>query len=224
MLKPRRAKIASAIVLALAAIIAIPVMAQSKAGGKFVCWKDKTGKVVGCGDSVPPEYRDSAGSQLDRGGMKRGAVESAEEAARRRAQEEATAKQKAEEKRRLAEQQRLDATLLNTYANEKEIDQRRERDLQQIELTITQLQAPLKNATDRYDDAKKRDAKEDMARAAAEKEKFEQEIAAKEKEKAGIAERYAAQRKRFTELTGGGQSAAAAPAAPASSPAAKPKK
>jgi len=220
MLKPRRAKIASAIVLALAAIIAVPVMAQSKAGGKFVCWKDKTGKVVGCGDSVPPEYRDSAGSELDRSGVKRGAVESAEEAAKRRAREEATAKEKAEERRRLAERQRLDAALLNTYANEKEIDQRRDRDLQQIDLTITQLQAPLKNATDRYDDAKKRNAKEEMARAAAEKEKFEQGIAAKEKEKAGITERYAAQRKRFTELRGGGQSAAAVPTtAPA-----KPKK
>jgi hypothetical protein len=221
MLKPRRAKIASAIVLALAAIIALPAMAQSKAGGKFVCWKDKTGKVVGCGDTVPPEYRDNAGSQLDRSGMKRGAVESAEEAAKRRAQEEATAKEKAEERRRVAEQQRLDAALLNTYANEKEIDQRRDRDLQQIDLTITQLQAPLKNATDRYDDAKKRNAKEEMTRAAAEREKFEQEIAAKEKEKAGITERYAAQKKRFTELRGGGQSAAAVPA---SAPAAKPKK
>jgi hypothetical protein len=220
MLKPRRAKIASAIVLALAAIIAIPVMAQSKGGSKFVCWKDKTGKVVGCGDSVPPEYRDSAGSQLDRSGVKRGAVESAEEAARRRAREEATAKEKADERRRVAEQQRRDATLLNTYANEKEIDQRRDRDLQQIDLTITQLQPPLKNATDRYNDAQKRGAKEDMARAAAEKEKYEREIAAKEKEKAGITERYAAQKKRFTELRGGGQSAAA----PASSPAAKPKK
>jgi len=24
--------------------------------GKIVCWKDKAGKVVGCGDRVPPEY------------------------------------------------------------------------------------------------------------------------------------------------------------------------
>jgi phage-related minor tail protein len=221
MLEPRRAKIAAAFILALAGIIAVPAMAQSKSGGKFVCWKDKTGKVVGCGDTVPPEYRDNAGSQLDRSGVKRGALESAEEAARRRAQEEATAKQKAEEKRRLAEQQRLDAALLNTYANEKEIDQRRDRELQQFDLTITQLQAPLKNATDRYDEAKKRNAKEDMARAAAEKEKFEREIAAKQKEKAELAERYDAQKKRYAELRGGGQSAAAVPA---SAPAPKQKK
>lgn len=218
MLKPSRAKIAAALVLASAAIIAVPAMAQSKSG-KFVCWKDKAGKVVGCGDTVPPEYRDNAGSQLDRSGMKRGTVESAQEAAKRRAEEEATAKQKAEEKRRLAEQQRLDAALLNTYANEKEIDQRRDRELQQVELTIVQLQAPLKNATDRYNDAKKRNATEDMTRAAAEKEKFEHEIAAKQKEKADISERYAAHKKRYAELRGGGQSASAvSTSAPALNP------
>ena len=216
MLKPRCAQIAAALVLASAAMLAVPAMA---AGGKFVCWKDKAGKVVGCGDSVPPEYRDNAASQLDRSGMKRGAVESAEQAAKRRAEEEATAKQKAEEKRRLAEQQRLDAALLNTYANEKEIDQRRDRELQQVDLTIVQLQAPLKNATDRYNDAKKRNAKDDMAHAAAEKEKFEREIAAKQKEKAEVAERYAAQKKRYAELRGGGQSASAvSTAAPAANP------
>jgi phage-related minor tail protein len=203
MLEPRRTKIAAAFIIALAVFIAVPAMAQSKSGGKFVCWKDKTGKVVGCGDTVPPEYRDNAGSQLDRSGVKRGAVESAEEAAKRRTQEEATAKQRAEEKRRLAEQQRLDAALLNTYANEKEIDQRRERELQQVELTIIQLQAPLKNATDRYEDAKKRNVQEEMTRAAADKEKFEREITAKQKEKAELAARYDAQKKRYAELRGG---------------------
>ncbi len=208
MLKPSRAKLAAALVLASAAIITVPAMTQSNAGS-FVCWKDKAGKVVGCGDSVPPEYRDNAGSQLDRSGMKRGAVESAEEAAKRRAREAATAKEKAEERRRVAEQQRLDAALLNTYANEKEIDQRRDRELQQVDLTIVQLQAPLKNATDRYNDAKKRNASEDIARAAADKEKAEQEIADKQKEKADITERYAAQKKRYVELRGGGQSASA---------------
>lgn len=218
----RRVQLASALALALAATIALPAMAQSKpSGSKFVCWKDKTGKVVGCGDTVPPEYRDNAGNELDRRGVKRGAVESAAEEARRRTQEQATAKEKAEEKRRLAEQQRLDAALLNTYASEKEIDQRRDRELQQVDLSIIQLQAPLKNATDRYNDATKRNAKEDIARAAAEKEKIEQSIAAREKEKAQITERYAAQKKRYTELRGGGQAAAAVPT---SAPAPKPGK
>lgn len=211
MLEHKRRYLVSAVVLALGGLIASPALAQS---GKFVCWKDKTGKVVGCGDTVPPEYRDNAATQVDRKGQARGTVESAEEAARRKAQEEASAKQKAEEKRRLAEQQRLDAALLNTYSSEREIDDRRNRDLEQVDLAITQIQAPLKNATDRYNDAKKRNARDDMARAEAEKQKFEREIAAKEKEKTEIADRYAVQRKRYVELRGGGQSAAV-PAAPA---------
>jgi hypothetical protein len=202
----------------LASVVAVPAVAQT--GKKLVCWKDKSGKVVGCGDTVPPEYRDNAATELDRKGVKRGTVESAEEAARRRAQEEATAKQKAEEKRRQAEQQRLDSALLNTYASEKEIDDRRNRELQQIDLSIVQLQAPLKNATDRYNDAKKRNATDDMARAGAEKAKVEREIAAKEKEKAEITERYAVQKKRYVDLRGSGQTAAAAPAG-ASTPAKK---
>ncbi|MCI3951489.1 MAG: hypothetical protein K0R53_986 [Burkholderiales bacterium] len=206
-------------ILALAGIIASPAMAQSKPG-KFVCWKDKAGKVVGCGDTVPPEYRDNAASQLDRKGLKRGNVESAEDAARRRAQEKTAAHENAEEKRRIADQQRMDAALLNTYASEKEIDDRLKRELQQVDLSIIQLQAPLKNATDRYNDAKKRNAKDDLARAEADKAKFEREIAGKEKEKAEITERYAAQKKRYAELRGGGQGAAAVPV---SAPA-KPKK
>jgi Tfp pilus assembly protein PilP len=215
----RKAHLFPIVILALAGIIASPAMAQSKPG-KFVCWKDKAGKVVGCGDTVPPEYRDNAASELDRKGTKRGNVESAEEAARRRAQEKTTARENAEEKRRIAEQQRMDAALLNTYASEKEIDDRLKRELQQVDLSIIQLQAPLKNATDRYNDAKKRNAKDDLARAEADKEKFEREIAGKEKEKAEITERYATQKKRYAELRGSGQSAAAVPV---SAPA-KPKK
>jgi hypothetical protein len=202
--------------IAVAGVVSAPVMAQSK--GKLVCWKDKSGKVIGCGDTVPPEYRDNAADERDRKGFKRGTVESAEEAAKRRAQEELNAKQKAEEKRRLAEQQRLDAALLNTYANEKEIDDRRDREIQQVQLSITQLQAPLKNATDRYNDAKKRNAKEDLARAETDKAKVERDIAAKEKEKEEIAERYAAQKKRYMDLRGTGQTAAAAPASAPAKP------
>ena len=129
----------------------------------------------------------------------------------------------AEEKGRIADQQRVDAALLNTYASEKEIDDRLKRELQQVDLSIIQLQAPLKNATDRYNDAKKRNAKDDLARAEADKTKFEREIAGKEKEKAEITERYAAQKKRYAELRGGGQSAAAVPVSPPAKPGEVPK-
>ena len=48
----------AALSVAIAGVVSVPAMAQSK--GKLVCWKDKSGKVIGCGDTVPPEYRDNA--------------------------------------------------------------------------------------------------------------------------------------------------------------------
>ena len=42
---------------------------QRQSGGKIVCWKDKAGKTVGCGDKVPPEYQDNATKELNRRGV-----------------------------------------------------------------------------------------------------------------------------------------------------------
>ncbi len=209
--------------------------AQSK--GKIVCWKDKAGKVVGCGDTVPPEYQQSATKEMDRTGVTRGTKESAEETAKRMAAEKEQAAKKSEEAKRLAEQKRQDTALINTYSNEKEIDQRRDRDLQVVEQQIAQLKNSLKNATDREREAKARNdaaakggtvvsaaMKEDSARANADVKKAEQNIAAKQKEQDEIRQRYAEQKKRYLELKGGAPAAATpAPAATtAAAPAAKP--
>lgn len=190
---------------------------------KIVCWKDKSGKVVGCGDTVPPEYQGSATKELDNRGVTRRTTESAHDVARQRVQAEEAAKLKAAENRRLAEQKRQDTALLATYANEQEIDGKRDRDVQAIDLQMTQLQASLKNAADRHKDAKSRlesadksnkrgseALKDELSRAAGDRKKLEQTIAAKEKEKDDIRARYADYRKRYAELRGGGQ-----PAAPA---------
>lgn len=167
------------------------------AAGKIVCWKDKSGKVVGCGDTVPPEYRTNATKELDNRGVTRKTTESAEEAAKHREQDQALAKQKAEEQKQQAEQRRQDAALLSTFSNAKEIDNKRDRDLQVVDLQISQMKLSLKSAG-----------------TAAEKQKVEGEIAAKEKERGEIQQRYAGYRERYIELKGGAQPAAApAPAA-----------
>lgn len=205
---------------ALAVLLAIVVTdhataQQSKGGsGKIVCWKDKSGKVVGCGDSVPPEYQQNASKELDRRGMTRSSNVSAAEEAKRREQDQELAKKKTEEDRRLAEQKRQDSALINTYTNEKEIDLRRDRDLLQMDAQLSQLQVSLRNATARHDDAKGRydsaaksgkpapDAlKNELSRAAADKQKLEESVTDKEKEKASINARYAEQKKRYLELT-----------------------
>jgi len=227
MLKFTRAFFAAALAMALASFFAGTVPAQPKGSGKIICWKDKSGKVVGCGDKVPPEYEDSATKELDRRGVTRKTTDTAEEQAKRAAQGEAMAKQKAEEKKRLAEQTRRDSALLNTYANEKEIDQRRDREVQEVDRLLGQFQGLHKAAAVRRTDAlgrlaaaekakKPSDAlKDEVARAEADMAKHEQSIAGKNKEKEEIRARYAETKQRYMALQSGGAQSAAAPAAPA---------
>jgi len=223
MLKLTRAFFAAALAMALAAFFAGTVAAQTKGGGKIICWKDKSGKVVGCGDKVPPEFEDAATKELDRRGVTRKTTETAEEQARRAAQDEALAKQKAEENKLQAEQRRRDSALLNTYANEKEIDQRRDRELQEVDRLLGQFQALHRAAADRHTDASGRLAKakkpsdalkDEVARAEADMAKLVQSMASKTKEKEDISERYAQTKKRYMDLRSGRAQSAAAPAAP----------
>jgi hypothetical protein len=204
-------------VLAQFALVApVAVQAQTKGSGKIVCWKDKSGKVVGCGDSVPPEYQSSATKELDQRGVTRKTTESAEDAAKRRAQEKELADKKAAEEKRLADQRRQDSTLLSIYSNEQEIDAKRDRELKAVETQIAETQAALKNAEARLNEAKSRKSDADAARASSEIEKLQKTIAAKEKEREELRQTYAAQKKRYQALKGPSQSATApAPAAPA---------
>ncbi|MBI2508530.1 MAG: hypothetical protein HYV99_00530 [Betaproteobacteria bacterium] len=233
MLKSHRALLVAALAAALTAFVASAAFAQSK--GKIVCWKDKSGKTLGCGESVPPEFQDSATSELTRQGVTRKTTESAEEAARRRAQEQNLAKQRADEKKKAEEQKRQDSALLNSYSSEKEIDLRRDRDLQVVDTQISSFRTTLKNAADRLVDAKTRLAlaekskkpsdvlSEEVTRAEAEKAKAERSIADREKEKEDIRKRYAELKDRYIKLRGGTTTTAATPA-PAPAPAAPAKK
>jgi chromosome segregation ATPase len=225
--KSTRAFLAAALATALAAFMTGTVLAQSK--GKIICWKDKSGKVVGCGDKVPPEYEDSATKELDRRGVTRKTTDTAEEQAKRVAQDEELAKQKAEEKKRLDEQRRRDSALLNTYANEKEIDQRRDREVHVVEAQITQLRVLHTNAETRHNEAKSRIEavekakkkppsdflKDEAAHTEADMAKLEQGIANKNKEIEDIRARYAQTKQRYMDLRSGSTQSTAAPAAPA---------
>lgn len=221
----------SSLALIAGAAMATAMLAAAPAlqAQKIVCWKDKTGKVVGCGDRVPPEFQNNESKTLDNRGLTRQTSVSAEEAARLKAEEDKKAALKAEEDRRLAEQRRQDAALMNTYTSAKEIDVRRDRELQVVDLQIQQLKASVKGAVDahaaqkgRYASFEKRgkvpdNVREDLKQAAAEEDRVKTRIADKEKDKERIAASYAQQRARFIELKG----AAAAPEAAATPPAAK---
>lgn len=199
----------------IAFILAVLLAPPAVHAQKIVCWKDKAGKVVGCGDRVPPEFRANEAKVLDRSGMQRGTVVSAEEAERLKAEERKKAAEKAAEDRRLAEQRRQDSALINTYTSGKEIDQRRDRELQVVELQTTQLKTSLKSATDAHAKAQARhdgyaktgkpvpDAvRDELARATEEKTRVETRIAEKEKDKERITASYAQQKTRYLELKG----------------------
>lgn len=222
-----RAFFATALAMALAFLFAGTALAQPKGGGRIICWTDKSGKVVGCGDRVPPEYEGSATRELDRGGVTRRTTESAEIQTKRAAQEAALAKQREEEKKRLAEQRRRDTALLSSYANEQEIDLRRDRELQEVDRVIKQFEALHKSAAERRTSAMERLAAaeksgnesevltDEIVRAQADMAMHEKSIAGKNKEKEEIYARYAQTKQRYMDLQSGRAQAAEASEAPA---------
>ena len=196
----------------LAALLAFSGSVQAQ-GGRIVCWKDASGKVVGCGDKVPPEYQSNATRELDSRGITRKQTESVEEANRRRAREAEAAKTKVEADRKALDQKRQDTALLETFASEKEIDAKRDRDLQVVDSQIEQLNGALKNTTARYNETKGRVEaveknkkpvpkvlKDELTRVSGEKQRLETGIASKEKEKEELRVKYSEYRKRYTEL------------------------
>ena len=215
----------------LAAVIVsamfLPAATQAAQSGRIVCWKDNSGKVIGCGDKVPPEYQSSATRELDSRGVTRKQTESLEEVNRRREKEQEAARVKADGDRKALDQKRQDTALLETYSNEKEIDAKRDRDIQVLDLQIEQLTGALKNTTQRFNEARSRadvveknkkplppGLKDELARVEQEKLRFESSIQTKQKEKEELRAKYAEYRKRYVELRSsqGGQTSASAAA------------
>lgn len=206
--------------LALSAGVAT---AQSKG---LVCWKDKAGKTVGCGDKVPPEYQDNANATLNKRGVTVNQSEATMTPEQRAAQKAEADRKKADDLKR-EEDKRKDLALLNSFTNEKEIDLKRARDIQQLEVNISAQQNNIKSMTERQGEAKvkidqaKKDNKpvppvtqQEYDKATADIAKAQDQITQKRKEIAEKNVEYDAMKKRFIELKGG-SSAPAAPAAPA---------
>lgn len=188
--------------------------AQSKGSGKIICWKDKSGKVVGCGDKVPPEYQDSATKELNQRGVTIRQSDAALTAEQRKAQQAEAERKQAEDQKR-EEQRRSDKAILDTFTTEKEIDLKRARDAQQLELSLETLQTNLKNANDRQAEGRARieqfrknqkpvppAVQAEFDRSEGDKAKIESQIAQKRKDVAALNQKYDEIKKRFAELTG----------------------
>ena len=205
--------------------------AQAQGSGKIICWKDKSGKVVGCGDKVPPEFQDSATKELSQRGVTIKQSDAPLTAEQRRAQQADAERKRAGEQKK-AEQQRQDKAILDTFTNEKEIELKRARDVQQLESTIETLQTNLKNANDRQAQGRarieqsKKDKKpvpqavqQEFDRSEGDKARIESQIAQKRKEITAVNQKYGEIKKRFAELTGAAGGAAGSSAKPAPQPA-----
>jgi hypothetical protein len=203
---------------------------------KIVCWKDKAGKTVGCGDKVPPEYQDNATKELNKRGVTVNQSDPALTAEQKKAQQAALDKKQAENQV-IAEQRRRDKALLDTFTTANEIDLKRNRDIQLIASNIEAQQTNLKNANDRQNDARVRmeqyrkenkpvpaPLQEEYDRAGAGKVKIQAQIAQKRKEIADLNQQYDDMKKRFAELTGTAPAPApaATPAPAGTKPAAQP--
>ena len=188
--------------------------AQSTSGGKIVCWKDRAGRVIGCGDKVPPEYQDSATKELNRRGVTVRQSDAALTPEQLKAQQ-ADLERKQVEEHRKKEQRRQDKALVDTFSNEKEIDLKRDRDVQLIESNIETLQTNLKNAEERQADARARIAQynkrsapvpapiqEELDRSEGEKTKINNQITQKRREISALRQKYEEVKKRFAQLKG----------------------
>ena len=198
--------------------------AQSKGSGKIICWKDKSGKVVGCGDTVPPEYRDSATKELSQRGVTVRQSDAPLTAEQRRAQQAEAERKQAEGQKKEA-QRRSDKAILDTFTTEKEIDLKRARDVQPLESNLDTLQTNLKNANDRQAQGRARieqstkakqpvppAVQEEFNRAEGDKARIEGQIAQKRKEIAALNQKYDEIKKRYAELTGASAKPAPQPA------------
>ncbi len=129
---------------------------------------------------------------------------------------EEQAKREAVEKKRAIDKKRLDAALLATYTDKKEIDLARDRNIQPVELAIKGIEPRLKVSQDRLEvlklqflEAQKNKSpalaslKKEMNSAKKEVVRLEDELIKRKEEVENIKARFSAERKRFIELKQG---------------------
>ncbi|HVS27232.1 MAG TPA: DUF4124 domain-containing protein [Burkholderiales bacterium] len=112
-------------------------------------WVDENG-VTHYGDNIPTEYRDRASTEMNKGGviLKKNAPALTPEQLKAKEAELVKRRQEAEEKRR-------DSILMRTYTSVDEIDLARDRNLQQIEPAIEDMEIRLKGMEAELDASRK---------------------------------------------------------------------
>ncbi len=225
-------------------LLAALTLAATSATAAYRCVDEKGRTHIG--DTPPPACANVVMYETKKGG---GVIRTIQPTM---SEEQAKAKQDAEEKAKAAEkvaaeQKRKDTALLSTYANEKEFDTARDRNIEplrgRINLShdrmkeIDKREKVVKEEMEFYTAGKKKSGKKDdtsvamgkeLDRLAEEKKNIEKTIAGYEKEIAELRVKFDADRRRWVELKQGSSAkkadvAASAQPAPAKADA-KPKK
>ena len=176
-------------------------------------WVDDHG-TTHYGETIPPEYADKDHQVLNKAGR----VIRSEEVMtpeRRRAKDIEDAK-KREEAEAALEQRRHDKTLINIYNSVDEIDLARARNVQQIDARINAINASLKIANDNllslqaeaehYAKTNRKipsSLQNDLKNAQDRLAKLQHDVTVPQAEKAALEARFAADKARYIELTGG---------------------
>ncbi|AOF81328.1 hypothetical protein BSY238_1834 [Methyloversatilis sp. RAC08] len=121
----------------LPALALIGLMLAPFAEARVYCCKDARGHQV-CGDVLPESCADRSYRELNKQGATVKQVD-APISAEQRAKRDAEAQRASAEDRAREEQRRRDATLLNTYSSERDIDMARKRRVTDIEELLVQL-------------------------------------------------------------------------------------
>jgi len=185
-------------------------------GAGIKCWTNDEG-VRECGNAIPPEYVEKRSETLNERGMTVDVQERAkteEELAAERRREEEQARREAEAEAQRREQARRDRVLLATFTSVRDIRDSRDRKVSAIDATIELNKRSLENLREKLKKLEQRAAglerkgkpvpealQGDMARLRqqiADKEAF---LENKRREKQALKDKYAADIRRFRELT-----------------------
>ena len=193
------------------AFIFIFIFIQPVSAALKKCVDDK-GRTQYYNNTPPPECLGKATVEMSDHGVV--IKKTKEEVELKEAEEQA--KREAVEKKRAMDKKRLDAALLATYTDKKEIDLARDRNIQPVELAIKGIEPRLKVSQDRLEvlklqflEAQKTKSpalaslKKEMNSAKKEVVRLEDELIKRKEEVENIKARFSAERKRFIELKQG---------------------
>lgn len=183
---------------------------STSAEAKLYKWVDDKGETH-YSETIPPEYAGHERVQLNKEGREIKNKDKSEDKA-------GSGGRITPEEQAAIDQRRKDKALLDTYSNEQEIDLARDRNLQQAEARVNSIQIRLQSAHANLNDHRKeRDGfvnagkkvptylQGDLTEDEANVSKLQQQLDQAQQETDAIKARYAADKQRYRELTGGGK-------------------